>query len=88
MRKPGIFVNNNEILVSYILNNYHRANLHSSLRPITHFAMELERFVCDCATPPTIEKLRFEGVAMYAYGVSVYYAYTGSQLNGPEWSRS
>ena len=44
----------------------------SSHRLIAHFVKELERFICDRATPPTIEKLRSKGVAMYAYGVSVY----------------
>ena len=38
--------------------------------------------------PPIIEKLRSKGVAMHVYGVSIYYAYTGSQLNGPGWSHS
>ena len=40
----------------------------SSHKLIAHFVKELERFICDRATPPTIDK----GVAMYAYGVSVY----------------
>ena len=53
---------------------YHRANPRSSLRPIAHFVVEIQRFVCDRATPPIIEKLRSEGVAMHAYGVSAYYA--------------
>ena len=52
---------------------YHRANQRSSLRPIAHFVVEIQRFVCDCATPPIIEKLRSKGVAMHAYGVSAYY---------------
>ena len=51
---------------------YHRANSHSSPRPIARFAEELQRFVCDRTTPPIIEKLRSKGVAMHAYGVSVY----------------
>ena len=67
---------------------YHRANLCSSLKPIVCFAEELQRFVCDCSIPPIIEELRPKGVAMHAYGVSVYYAYTGSQLNGHGWSHS
>ena len=67
---------------------YHRANSRSSFRPIVRFAVEPQSFVCDRATPPTIEKLRSKGVAMHAHGVSVYYTYTGSQLNGPGWSRS
>ena len=52
----------------------HRANLRSSLRPFAHFVVEIEHFVCDHATPPTIEKLRSKGVAMHGYGVSAYYA--------------
>ena len=67
---------------------YHRANSCSSPRPIVHFTEELQCFVCDCVTPPIIEKLRSKGVAMHTYGVSVYDAYTGSQLNGPGWSCS
>ena len=57
---------------------YHRANPRSSLRPIARFVVEIQRFVCDRATPPIIEKLRSKGVAMHiamhAYGVSAYYA--------------
>ena len=52
---------------------YHRANPRSSLRPITRFIVETQRFVCDRATPPIIKKLRSKGVAMHAYGVSAYY---------------
>ena len=37
---------------------YHRANPRSSLRPIARFVVEIQRFVCDRATPPIIEKLR------------------------------
>ena len=60
-------------IVSCIFENlYHRANLPPSLRPIVHFALELERFVHDRATSID-EKLRSEGVAMYAYSVSVYH---------------
>ena len=50
---------------------YHRANPRSSLRPIV---VEIQRFVCDRATPPIIEKKRSKGVAMHAEGVSAYYA--------------
>ena len=53
---------------------YHRANPRSSFRPIARFVVEIQRFVCDRATPPIIEKLRSKGVAMHAYGVSAYYA--------------
>ena len=59
---------------------YHRANPRSSFRPTVHFVVVIQRFVCDRATPPIIEKLRSKGVAMHAYG--------GNQLNGPGWSRS
>ena len=52
---------------------YSRANLPPSLRPIAHFALELERFVYDRATPTINEKLGSKGVAMYAYSTSVYY---------------
>ena len=31
---------------------YHRANPCSSLRPIVHSVVEMQRFVCDRATPP------------------------------------
>ena len=61
---------------------YHRANSRSSVRPIARFAVELQSFVCDGTSPPIIEKLWSKGVAMHAYGVSVYYRYTRSQLNG------
>ena len=53
---------------------YHRANPHSSFRPTVRFVVEIQRFVCDRATPPIIEKLWSKGVAMHAYGVSAYYA--------------
>ena len=43
---------------------YHRANPHSSLRPIVCLVVEVQRFVCDRATPPIIEKLRSKGVAI------------------------
>ena len=41
---------------------YHRANPRSSFRPIARFVVEIQCFVCDCATPPIIEKLRSKGV--------------------------
>ena len=62
---------------------YHRADLCSSFRPNARFVVEIQRFVCDRAIPPLIEKLRSKGVAMHAYGVSAYYTWTGNQLNGP-----
>ena len=45
---------------------YHRANPSASLRPIASFALELERFVCDCATSLENEKLWSKGVG-YAH---------------------
>ena len=59
-------------LISSIV--YHGANPRSSFRPTVRFVVEIQRFVCDRATPPIIEKLRSKGVAMHAYGVSAYYA--------------
>ena len=47
-----------------------RANSFSNSRPIMPFVVEIQRFVCDRATPPIIEKLRSKGAAMHAYGVS------------------
>ena len=52
---------------------YHRANPRSSLRLIMCLVVEIQRFVYDHATPPTIEKVRSKGVAMHAYNVSAYY---------------
>ena len=52
----------------------HRANPCSRFRPITHFVGKIKCFVCDCATPPIIKKLRSIGVAMHAYGIPAYYA--------------
>ena len=49
---------------------YHRANPRSSLRPIVCLVVEIQRFVCDRATPPIIEKLRSKGVAMHAYRIA------------------
>ena len=43
---------------------YHRANPRSSFRPTVGFVVEIQRFVCNCATPPIIENLRSKGVAM------------------------
>ena len=54
------------------------SNPHSGIRLIVCFAVELQRFLCDHATPPTIEILQSKSIAMHAYGVSIYYAYTGS----------
>ena len=71
-----------------ISSSIYRPNPRSSLRTIARFIVEMQRFVCDRATPPMIEKLRSKGVAMHAYGVSAYYACPGNQLNGPGRSRS
>ena len=73
---------------AYLIKLYHRANPCSSFRLIACFAVELQRFVYDRATSSIIKKLRSKGVAMHVYGISIYYVYTGSQLNGLEWSRS
>ena len=43
-----------------------------------HFTLELEGFVYDCATATETEKLHPKGIAMHAYGISIYYVYTGS----------
>ena len=51
---------------------YHRANPRLCFRSTVLFVVEIERFVCDRATPPIIEKLQSKGVAMHAYGVSTY----------------
>ncbi len=69
-----------ELLVSYKL--YHRANLPPSFRSIVHFPLETQRFVYDCAPTIKIEKLRPEGAAMHANGISIHYAYAGNQING------
>ena len=65
---------------------YHTANPRSSFRLTVRFVVEIQRFVCDRATPPIIEKLRSKGVPMHAYGVSVY-ACLGNQLNGKKVSK-
>ena len=78
-----------KFLVSYIFDKlFHRANSRSNLRLTARFAEELQHFVCDRTITPTIEKLLSKGIAMHTYGVSIYYAYTGSQLNGPRKSCS
>ena len=61
---------------------YHRANLRSSLRPIMCLVVEIQRFVCDRATPLIIEKLQSKGVARHAYGVSAYYRDPEMDLGG------
>ena len=64
-----------KFLICYIFDKlYHRANSCLSFTPIACLAEELQRFVCDRATPPIIDKLWSKGVAMHAYGI---YTYTG-----------
>ena len=77
-----------EFYVWLISSSYHRAKPHSSFRPTVRFVLEIQRFVCDRATPPIIEKLQSKCVAMHVCGVSAYYALPGNQLNGPGQSRS
>ena len=68
--------------MGFILKIEFDAWLISSTIELTHvqvlgrsrFIVEIQRFVCDRATPPIIEKLRSKGIAMHAYGVSAYYA--------------
>ena len=44
-----------DFLVSYIFDKlYHRANPRSSSRATVRFVVEIQRFVCDRATPPEI----------------------------------
>ena len=53
-----------EILVSYI---YPRANLLLGLRPIAHFALELEHFIHDHTTHIKNGTLWSKGIAIHAY---------------------
>ena len=53
-----------------LISSIHRANPHSSLRPIARLVVKIQRFACNRATPPIIEKLRSKGVAIHLYGVS------------------
>ena len=46
--------------------------------------MELEHFVCDCATRIENEKLQSEDVAIYAFNVSTYYDLGGAIRNERE----
>ena len=50
---------------------YHGASSRSSFSPIACFAVVLQSFVCDRATPPPNEKLRSKGIAVHVYDVSV-----------------
>ena len=57
----------------YMINKlYHRANPYSSFKPIARFVVEIQHFVCDRTTPPTIEKLWSKGAAVHMYDVSAY----------------
>ena len=67
---------------------YYRAKPYSSLRPIARFVVEIQRFVCNRNTLPNNRELQSKGIAMHAYSVSAYYAWTGLQLNGPRWACS
>ena len=72
---------------------YPRANPSASLKPIALFALKIACFVCDRATTRWSKKLQSKGVAMHAYGVSVYHACTGNQLSQlgrscPKWAQS
>ena len=59
-----------EILVSCIFDKlYPRANLPPSLRPIARFALELEHFVYNHATPTVNKKLWPKGVTIYMAAV-------------------
>ena len=62
-----------EFDVSMISSTIELTRSRSSSRPIMRFVVEIQRFVCDRATPSIIEKLRSKGVAMHAYGISAYY---------------
>ena len=57
-------------LATYLI----RSTTRSSFRANVRFVVEIQRFVCDCATPQIIEKLRSKGIAMHAYSISAYYA--------------
>ena len=84
-RKPGIWDNGVWCLFDKLCP---RASPPVNSRPIARFALEIASFVCDRATHTENEKLRPKGIAMYAYSVSAYYSYTGSQLIRPVRSRS
>ena len=81
LEKPSIWDFSENWVWCIVDKLYHRANPRSSFRPIARFVVEIQCLVCDCATPPIIEKLRSKGIAMHAYGVSAYYAWTRNQLN-------
>ena len=46
----------------------------ASLRLLARFAWEIVHFVHHLATHMEIKKLQSEGVAVYVYSVSIYYA--------------
>ena len=67
---------------------YPRADSSASLGHSRCFAQDIAYFVHDLATHVEMEKLRSEGVAMYAYSISICYVWTGNQLNGHEQGHS
>ena len=72
MGKPSVWDFSENCVSCMVDKLYHRANLRSSLRPIVCLIVEIQRFVCNRATPPIIEKLRSKGIAMHAYDISAY----------------
>ena len=60
---------------------YHRANPRSSFRPIACFIVEIQRFVCDHATPPIIEKLQSKGVAMLCMRMVIPHTMREPEIN-------
>ena len=55
-------------------------------RPIMHFVVEIQRFICDHATPSNYDPKAL--LCMHAYGISAYHAIPRNQLNAPGRSRS
>ena len=48
---------------------------------IARFALELERFVCDCATPKMNKKLRSKGVALLCTHITFLYTMNELEIN-------
>ena len=48
------------------------STIRSSFRLTVRLVVDIQRFVCNRATPSIVEKLRSKGVAMHAYGVSAH----------------
>ena len=67
-------VNSMKFELAVLLNSSTIELTYLQVRPIARFALELEHFVHDCASPTENEKLRSKGVAMHTYSISVYYA--------------